>query len=151
MFGLLTSVFAQSWLGGAPLGGQSPGAVVDETSPALTRGERDDGVPKTGFRLPARLASVDDELGMSNETCDFIDAVAVDKEQRDYTQFLKRTTGKTPCSAGDASENLLGEILNQIRKWLVPHIYYYYICAAMFFRLFLGPRKRLDDDGADDW
>jgi len=30
------------------------------------------------------------ELGMSNEICDFIDAVAVDKEQREYTQFLKR-------------------------------------------------------------
>jgi len=30
------------------------------------------------------------ELGMSNEICDFIDAVAFDKEQREYTQWLKR-------------------------------------------------------------
>mmetsp|Transcript_3089 Transcript_3089/g.8479 ORF Transcript_3089/g.8479 Transcript_3089/m.8479 type:complete len:244 (-) Transcript_3089:88-819(-) len=33
------------------------------------------------------------ELGMSNEICDFIDAVAFDKEQREYTQWLKRAHG----------------------------------------------------------
>jgi len=29
------------------------------------------------------------ELGVSNEVCDFIDAMAVDKEQREYIRFLK--------------------------------------------------------------
>eukprot|EP00972_Heterocapsa_arctica_P039905 5877862-Heterocapsa_arctica.AAC.1 len=40
------------------------------------------------------------ELGMSNEICDFMDAVAVDKERREYTQFLKSAPGKTLRTAG---------------------------------------------------
>mmetsp|Transcript_68890 Transcript_68890/g.128605 ORF Transcript_68890/g.128605 Transcript_68890/m.128605 type:complete len:226 (+) Transcript_68890:88-765(+) len=31
------------------------------------------------------------ELGMSNEVCDFVDAVALDKEQREYVRWLKTT------------------------------------------------------------
>merc|ERR1711972_628955 len=29
------------------------------------------------------------ELGMSSEVCDFVDAMAVDKEQREYVRWLK--------------------------------------------------------------
>lgn len=29
------------------------------------------------------------EVGMNNEVCDFIDAVALDKEQREYLRWLK--------------------------------------------------------------
>merc|ERR1711972_861680 len=31
------------------------------------------------------------ELGMSSEVCDFVDAMALDKEQREYTRWLKST------------------------------------------------------------
>merc|ERR1712232_1038682 len=31
------------------------------------------------------------ELGMSSDVCDFIDAMAVDKEQREYVRWLKNT------------------------------------------------------------
>merc|ERR1712066_952232 len=31
------------------------------------------------------------EVGMNNEVCDFIDASALDKEQREYLRWLKQT------------------------------------------------------------
>merc|ERR1711920_1154010 len=31
------------------------------------------------------------ELGMSSEICDFVDAMALDKEQREYVRWLKTT------------------------------------------------------------